>query len=128
MWLCLNSAFLSVVHKDCAADELLVRARRAGDIRRVFPKAKVQKTPHNDYLYRAVVKREQVTAALAKAVEELNYSNFKASTKERDLHDAYSRVWHVLGDLQPGGPYAGYPITHHQTRRKGYSGGGLSLL
>jgi hypothetical protein len=116
MWILLNSAFLSVVHKDCAADELLVRARRAGDIRRVFPDAKVQKSPHNDYLYRAVVKREQVISALTVAVQGLNYSNFKSSTKERDLHDAYSRVWHVLGDLQPGGPYAGLVSQPHRRR------------
>ena len=25
MWICLNNAFLSIVHKDCAPDELLVR-------------------------------------------------------------------------------------------------------
>lgn len=107
MWICLNRAFLSVVHKDCADDELLVRARRQGDIERVFPGVQVRKTPANDYLFRAVVKRERVAAALAKLVGELNYDNFKNSVRESDLHRAYGRVWHVMSDVQPGGPYAG---------------------
>ncbi len=107
MWLCFSQAFLSVVHKDCAADELLVRARRRSDFERVFPGVKVRKTPHNDYLFRAVVKRERVAAALSKLVGELNYGNFKNSVQEDDLHQAYSRVWHVMGTVQPGGPYAG---------------------
>lgn len=107
MWLSFNNAFLSVVHKDCADDELLVSARRKGDIERVFPGVKVRKTPHNDYLFRAVVKRERVAAALAKLVGELNYGNFKNSVHEDNLHRAYARVWHVMGEVQPGGPYAG---------------------
>ena len=53
MWLCLNNAFLSIVDKDCAPDELLVRARRDGDIERVFPKAEVEVTLGNDYRCRA---------------------------------------------------------------------------
>lgn len=50
MWLCLNSAFLSIVFKDCAEDELLVRARRKGDIEKVFPDAKVIRSTDSDYL------------------------------------------------------------------------------
>ena len=37
MCLCLSDGFLSIVAKDCADDELLVRARRHGDIERTFP-------------------------------------------------------------------------------------------
>lgn len=51
----------------------------------------------------------------------LNYSNFKASTKERDLHDAYARVWHTLGDLQPGGPYAGTAAPSRQRMQRSSS-------
>ena len=41
MWIMMNNSFLSIVSKDCGPAELLVRARRAGDIERVFPDAKV---------------------------------------------------------------------------------------
>ena len=41
MWIMTNNSYLSIVSKDCGSAELLVRARRAGDIERVFPDAKV---------------------------------------------------------------------------------------
>lgn len=114
MWICLNDAFLSVVHKECAADELLVRARRSGDIERVFPGAKVIKSPGTDYLFRAVVKRAEVGAALAKQAEAIGYGNFKGSVKDRRLHDAYSAFWGIHARLQPTAPYSG-----RRNRRQG---------
>lgn len=105
MWLCLNHAFLSIVHKDCAPDELLVRARRDGDIERVFPAAEVRIIPGHDYRCRAIVKRSAVAAVLSQIAAEIDYPNFKDSVRERKLHDAYMNVWSDMGQLQPGGPY-----------------------
>lgn len=105
MWLCLNNAFLSIVHKDCAADELLVRARRDGDIERVFPTAQVRIIPGHDYRCRAIVKRSEVTAALNQMVAELSYKNFKDAVRDPKLHSAYMSVWSTMGKLQSGGPY-----------------------
>ena len=107
MWLCFNNSFLSIVHKDCAPDELLVRARRQGDIEAVFPEATVKRTPGNDYLYRAVVKRDRAAEALAEQAQSIAYGNFKDSVRDRDLHRAYMAVWSAIGRLQPGGPYGG---------------------
>ena len=106
MWLCLNNAFLSVVDKDCEPDELLVRARRDGDIERVFPKAEVEVTLGNDYRCRARIKRSDVAAAITQRVMNIDYGNFKGSTRDRSLHDAYMGVWSTIGKLQPGGPYS----------------------
>lgn len=106
MWLCISDAFLSIVHKDCAADELLVRARRSGDIKKLIPDAKEVKTIGNDYLYRAVVKRTVVAEALTKlALETVTYDNFKNSVRDKKLHSAYNRIWHVMADLQVIAPY-----------------------
>jgi hypothetical protein len=41
MWIMTNNSYLSIVSKDCGPAELLVRARRAGDIEKLFPDAKV---------------------------------------------------------------------------------------
>ena len=60
MWVCLKNSFLSIVSKDCRPDELMVRARRPGDIEKVFPDAKVTRNTGSDYLYRAVVPRDVV--------------------------------------------------------------------
>jgi hypothetical protein len=107
MWLCLNNAFLSVVHKDCAADELLVRARVAGHIEAVFPHAKVTESTNTDYRYRAVVKRELVKGALMNVVDGIQYDNFKNSVKSRRLHDAFAAIWSVMARMQPTAPYSG---------------------
>lgn len=106
MWICLSNAFLSVVHKDCGPDELLVRARRDGDIERVFPAATVRIVPGHDYRCRAVVKRTDVAAAVSARVMALDYPNFKDSVDDHALHNAYMRVWGDIGQLQPGGPYS----------------------
>lgn len=96
MWLCISDAFLSIVHKDCARDELLVRARRKGDIEKIFPGAKVKRSTTTDYLFRAAVKRTEVAHALEGEVRSITYPNFKDSVKDKRLHDAYLRVWTSL--------------------------------
>lgn len=100
MWLCLKNTFLSVVHKDCKHDELLVRARRTGDIEKIFPHAKVKEGGGTDYQFRAVIKREDVVAAMTQYIMNLSASNFKNSVTDRELHDAYLRVWHDMMGLQ----------------------------
>lgn len=106
MWLCFNRSFLSIVEKDCHPHELLVRARRPGDIERIFPKAKVTESTNTDYRYRAKVPRAAIADALAKEVERISYSNFKDSVADKPLHDAYMGVWTVMSRMQPTRPYA----------------------
>lgn len=115
MWVCFNDCYLSIVAKDCAADELLVRARRDGDIERVFPGADVTVSLGTDYRCRARIKRGDVATALLARVTAIDYSNFKSSTLDDPLHHAYMGVWASLGKLQPGGPYsAGLRRASHQ--------------
>ena len=106
MWIVTSDAFLSVVHKDCQPDELLVRARRDGDIQAVFPKAKVSKTVGSDYLFRARIKRTEVAAVLSKQLQDLQYDNFKNSIRDDQLHAACNKVWHTMAALQPIPPYS----------------------
>jgi len=114
MWLCFNNSFVSIVDKGDKPGFLCVRARRSGDIEKVFPGADVKRTPGNDYLFRAYVNRKVVAQTVADRLLDLDYSNFKGSTKDKRLHDAYMRVWGIMGDLQPGGPYS-----HGSTRGQG---------
>lgn len=106
MWICLNDAFLSIVHKECKPDELLVRARRPGDIERVFPHAKVVSREGTDYQFRAVLPRADVADALMTEAMTIDYSNFKGATKDRRLHDAYAGFWNLHARLQPVPPYS----------------------
>lgn len=109
MWTCFNDAFLSIVDKECEPDELLVRARRPGDIERVFPGVTVVESFGTDYRYRAAIKRTVIADAVSARIMGIGYSNFKGSTKDRELHDAYMDVWRAMAPLQPGGPYARDP-------------------
>jgi len=101
VWLMLSDSFLSIVCKDCRDDELLVRARRRGDIEKVFPKAKVRRTPKGDYLFRSAIKKDDVIAAMENEVRRIDYGNFKDSVVDQHLHDAYLRVWATMLSLQP---------------------------
>ena len=92
MWLCLKNSFLSIVSKDCRPDELMVRARRPGDIEKVFPDAKVTRNAGTDYLFRAVLPRDVVKQTLAAMVDQIDYPN-KESVEDGSLHAAYVGVW-----------------------------------
>jgi hypothetical protein len=100
MWIMTNNSYLSIVSKDCGAAELLVRARRTGDIEKVFPDAKVTRNTNSDYLYRAVLPRDVVKQALAAMIDYVDYPNFKDSVEDRSLHAAYVGVWCAMAGLQ----------------------------
>ncbi len=100
MWIHLSDAFLSVVAHRTQPDDLLVRARVAGDIERVFPDAVVTMTPDADYRFRAVLPRGVVAGALAGSVLTIEYDNFKNSVTEHDRHDACMDVWSVMHRFQ----------------------------
>lgn len=117
MWIMLNDAFFSLVSKDCAKDEVLVRARIKGDLEKVFNNSDliaagfktvtVTRYTKSDYLYRAVVKRDHMKAVMAAELDRVVYSNFKASTRDNKLHDAYNGVWSIMSRLQELPPYSG---------------------
>lgn len=95
MWIFLSDAFLSIVESptDLYGEQLLVRARFSRDIKRVFPKARVQRTPCSDYRYRATVPRKTVELAITEQVRRIDYPNFKDSVHSPDRAQAYSDVW-----------------------------------
>jgi hypothetical protein len=114
MWLSLSNAFLSIVEPSPADQKtrpgcLLVRARREGDIERIFGEASgaVERRPERDYLFRAFILREVVATIVADNVMSIDYGNFKNSVKNHDLHDAYAGVWSIMARLQPSRPYSG---------------------
>lgn len=107
MWVMLSNAYISVVHKDCKPDELLVRARMKGHIEAVFPDAKVTEATHTDYRYRAVLPRAVVAQALADQAMTMTYDNYKNTVKNHRFHDALAAVWGIMARLQPTAPYSG---------------------
>lgn len=101
MWICLNDAFVSVVAVPKEPDQLMVRARRKVHLKTLFPRAKLITTPEPaDYRYRVIVTREEVGKLLATRVYELDYTNFKDSVPDDDLHDMYLDMWFVHKKFQ----------------------------
>lgn len=100
MWLFLNDSFISIVSDERRPDNLLIRARKEGDIEAFIPGARAQRTPDADYLYRASVPRERVAAALAERAKGIDYGNFKGSVPDDDRHDVYMRVWQAMWGWQ----------------------------
>lgn len=108
MWVCLNNAFFSIVDDGCGPEEILVRARRKGDIEKIFPEGagQVKRTQGRDYLYRAYLNRDYVADVIAECVLSIGYSNFKGSVRDNDLSRAYGRFWDLHADLQEIPPYS----------------------
>jgi hypothetical protein len=102
MWIFLSDAFLSVVadRDEPEGERLLVRARREGDIERVFPEADVTTTPAADYRFRAWLPRERVAEVLMQQVEHLAYANFKSSIRDHAYHEAAMGAWSVMHRYQ----------------------------
>jgi len=110
MWICLNNAFLSIVSPEDLrdVDNLLVRARRPGDIERIFPGHTAETLDGRDYQFRALIPRKLVGATIATHLSSITYRNFKGSTRDHGLHTAYNSVWGIMARLQPQRPYSRY--------------------
>lgn len=107
MWIMLHDCFFSIVSKDCAPDELMVRARRRGDIEKLWPDAQVTEYTRSDYLFRAPINRADVITKISVEIDDIDYDNFKDQVADIKLHNAYLRVWHEMAMLQPLPPYSG---------------------
>jgi hypothetical protein len=70
MWLCLNKGFYSIVHDklDPTRTRLVVRARRKGDISKLFPDAEIIPDVGTDYKFRAFITRKDVADRFAKEI------------------------------------------------------------
>jgi hypothetical protein len=103
MWIFQNRSFLSIVQHNERPDCLLVRSRIKGDIEQTLPDAEVFEIAEADYRYRAVVTRAEMKAALAQAVDRVDYPNFKDSIPHDGKHTArkraYMRVWQAMAEV-----------------------------
>ncbi len=110
MWLITNFGFFSVVEKpdDKKTGTLTIRARAEADLlalrQRYLPElGEILAHAGTDYRYRAKASRNAVANAMARAVFDIDYSNFKNSVAKQQGHeraDVYSEVWSVLFRLE----------------------------
>jgi ADP-ribose pyrophosphatase YjhB (NUDIX family) len=110
MWLITPFGFFSIVQKpgDRQAGTLTVRARLRSDLaalgEHVLPSLGViEESTDTDYRFRATAPRAEVSAAMVRLVDGLDYDNFKAEVAKRQGHvrsNLYHEVWSVLHRLQ----------------------------
>ncbi len=110
MWLFTTSGFYSIVEKpwDRLAGTLTVRARVAADLDRlrsgILPAlGPTVHDPAADYRFRAQAPREAVALAVAQAVQDLDYDNFKSAVGKVQGHaraGVYHEVWASALKLQ----------------------------
>ncbi len=125
MWLVLSNGFLSAVvdKKDPAL--IQVRARRKEHLTKYFPEHDIVTYDHRDYQFRVVVSRPELQDMLIKYTEEMMYSNFKDSVKDKKLHDACYEVWHTMAAIQPKPPYSSYSGAQRESVYGNHQYGGV---
>lgn len=112
MWIYLNNAFVSVVAHAGDHEGLLVRARREHDIERALGLGlgheQVQHTPDADYPYRLHGNREEIGQIIGAALAAIDYTNYKNSIEDEQLHGTAYRVYSATLGLQSRHTGAGY--------------------
>lgn len=96
MWIFMNDSFLSIVRHRTKAGHLLVRARVAGDIERVFGGIEVEHNSSGDYPFRAVISDLVVMNMINLRITCITYDNFKDSVPDSRRALAYHEVWNIL--------------------------------
>lgn len=138
MWLITPIGFFSVVQKaeDKQRDTLTVRSRVRGDLaalkQHYLPGlGPIQESHDSDYRFRAVAPRDDVSAAMSRLVESLDYSNFKSEVAKKQGHKRaglYHQVWDVLYQLQTDPAFAEKAPLVESYGGVVISGGGKTLL
>lgn len=93
MWVCLNDGFISVVKDKLNFNELVVRARRKEILERLFPNREITELWNADYMYRTYCSKDEMTKIMAETIDNIEYSNFKDSVKDKELKDLYGKFW-----------------------------------
>lgn len=116
MWLVTPIGFFSIVQKpgDKQNGTLTVRSRVRSDLaalkQHYLPGlGLIQESHDTDYRFRAVAPRSEVSAAMARMVDGLDYSNFKSEVAKKQGHkraSLYHKVWDVLYHLQTDPAFA----------------------
>ena len=126
MWLILSDGFLSAVVDKQDPEVIQVRARRKEHLNKYFPTKEVVTHDGRDYQFRVIVNRAELAGMLLQYVEDMQYSNFKDSVKDRKFHDACYDVWHTMAALQPQPPYSNYSKPQQRRGQIDYFGFGQS--
>lgn len=102
MWIVTNKSFLSIVEDRNDNSMFVVRARISGDLEKFFDgeNVKVIESSDSDYRFRVFASKDLVRQKLVESINSINYSNFKNSVKDYERKSWYTRIWHIMFDVQ----------------------------
>lgn len=91
----MNDGFVSVVRNPDYPGKLMIRARNKAHLESIFPKKKnkIINSKKNDYAWRMFVDEEEFAQMMKERILNIDYSNFKNSVVDNDLHDLYADFW-----------------------------------
>jgi len=109
MWIFTNVGYISIVENSDNSNEVMLRARARKDLdtfRTLYlptnaPKVKFYQT--NDYPYRITIKKEDCALAMANAVRNIDYANFKSSVTKKqgwERSSIYMKIWSLLMGIE----------------------------
>ncbi len=92
----MNTGFVSVVQDkhDETGETLIVRARAREILEELFPTYNILETPTADYKYRVFCGKADFAVLTLKKILDIDYTNFKDSVVDHDLHHLYTQVWY----------------------------------
>lgn len=93
MWICFNDGFVSAVQDPLIEDGLMVRARKGEHLKVLFPDETVFVGEGTDYKYRVYVSKKAFAQVVADRAANIDYTNFKDSVEDDQLHALYERFW-----------------------------------
>jgi len=93
MWICFNDGFVSVVEDTRGINDLVVRSRRPEILQMLFPTNEIIELDVSDYKYRTYTSREEWAEIMFEKINNIDYSNFKNSVADNELHTLYERMW-----------------------------------
>lgn len=100
MWFCFNDGFISAVQHRDDPETLVVRARRREILDTLFPEQLVVVGGSTDYNYRVFIGKKEFNKIVSKRIQDIDYTNFKNSVEDDELHHLYADFWRLHYDYQ----------------------------
>lgn len=97
MWLMQNDGFISVVKdwNDPTGQSVVIRARRREFLENQFPDEPIIEMKNSDYKYRIFTTKKKLAFMMVNRIMDIDYTNFKNSVADDELHDMYTDIWAV---------------------------------
>ena len=89
-----NHGFYSIVKiLDTNPEKFWIKSRRKEHLNTYFSEERIIESNGSDYQYRVEISKEELSEIFSYLPQEIDYTNFKDSIKDKPLHHAAKLVW-----------------------------------